>query len=44
MAEAIKWDHTVDVLVVGSGGGAMVAAIRAKDNGADTLVIEKSDK
>jgi 3-oxosteroid 1-dehydrogenase len=44
MTDTIKWDHTVDVLVVGSGGGAMVAAIRAKDNGAETLVIEKTDK
>lgn len=44
MTETIKWDHTVDVLVVGSGGGAMVAAIRAKDNGAETLMIEKTDK
>ncbi len=44
MAEAVKWDHTVDVLVVGSGGGAMVAAIRATDNGADTLMIEKTNK
>ena len=26
MTDTIKWDHTVDVLVVGSGGGAMVAA------------------
>jgi 3-oxosteroid 1-dehydrogenase len=36
------WDHTVDVLVVGSGGGGMVAALIAKDRGADALVIEKS--
>ena len=44
MSDTVKWDHTVDVVVVGSGGGAMVAAIRATDNGADTLMIEKTDK
>lgn len=37
------WDHTVDVLVIGSGAGAMVAALTAHDRGASTLLIEKSD-
>ncbi len=37
------WDVTVDVLVVGSGGGAMTAAITAYDRGADVLVVEKAD-
>ena len=37
-----NWDHEVDFLVVGSGGGGMAAAITAKHNGLDTLVIEKS--
>ncbi len=36
------WDHTVDVLVVGSGAGAMVAGLTAHDLGASTLLIEKS--
>lgn len=35
------WDHTTDVLVVGSGGGGMTAALVAQDHGADVLVIEK---
>jgi len=35
------WDYTTDVLVVGSGGGGMTAALTAKDFGNDTLVIEK---
>ncbi|CAA0082610.1 3-oxosteroid 1-dehydrogenase [BD1-7 clade bacterium] len=40
-----SWDHEVDVLVVGSGNGAMTAAIAAKDLAdADVLVIEKADK
>lgn len=34
----------VDVLVVGSGAGAMTAAIRAQDKGLAVLVIEKSDR
>lgn len=36
------WDHEVDVLVVGSGAGGLVAAITAADYKADVLVIEKS--
>ena len=39
-----KWDVETDVLVVGSGGGAMTAAIRAHDLGAKTLMIEKTDQ
>ncbi len=44
MAENNSWDHTVDVLVIGSGGGGMLTSIRAHDLGADALVIEKTDK
>ncbi len=36
-------EHTVDLLVVGSGTGAMTAALRAHDRGARTLLIEKTD-
>jgi len=36
------WDHSVDILVVGSGAGAMTAALRAADGGADVLMVEKS--
>lgn len=40
----INWDREVDVLVVGSGTGA-VAAIAAKDAGAESvLIIEKLDR
>jgi len=38
------WDQTVDLLVVGSGAGAMMAAIRAHDLGARAMLIEKSDQ
>ncbi|BBY52296.1 3-ketosteroid-delta-1-dehydrogenase [Mycolicibacterium arabiense] len=36
------FDHEVDVLVVGSGGGGMTAALKADADGLDTLVVEKS--
>jgi len=37
-------DKTVDVLVIGSGGGGMTAALTADAAGLDTLVIEKSSR
>ena len=37
------WDSTVDVVIVGSGGGGMVAALTAADAGASALVLEKQD-
>jgi 3-oxosteroid 1-dehydrogenase len=36
-----SFDHVVDVLVVGSGGGGMTAALAADASGLDTLVVEK---
>ena len=36
------FDHEVDVLIVGSGGGGMTAALKAAAEGLDTLVVEKS--
>ena len=38
----IHWDSNVDFLVVGTGAGAMTAAIAAHDLGGNTLLIEKS--
>jgi 3-oxosteroid 1-dehydrogenase len=40
---AATWDESVDILVVGSGAGALTAALRAALSGASVLVIEKSD-
>jgi 3-oxosteroid 1-dehydrogenase len=36
------FDKAVDVLVIGSGGGGMTAALAAEAKGLDTLVVEKS--
>jgi 3-oxosteroid 1-dehydrogenase len=41
-AEMPGFDHTVDVLIVGSGGGGMTAALTATACGLSALVIEKS--
>ena len=38
-----QWDHEFDAVVVGSGNGALTAAIAASDGGARTLVVEKSE-
>jgi len=35
------WDRTVDLVVIGSGGGGLVAALAAADAGATVLVLEK---
>lgn len=39
-----SWDHTVDFVIVGSGAGAMAAALAAYDRGGAPLLIEKSDR
>jgi 3-oxosteroid 1-dehydrogenase len=36
------FDHVVDVLIIGSGGGGMTAALTAHAAGLDALVVEKS--
>jgi 3-oxosteroid 1-dehydrogenase len=36
-----RWDRSVDLLIAGSGGGGMVAALAALDSGIEPLVIEK---
>ncbi|MFT4054039.1 MAG: FAD-dependent oxidoreductase [Novosphingobium sp.] len=41
---AVQWDHTVDVLVIGSGAGGLAAALSAAQGHADVLVVEKGDK
>src|SRR5436309_6534868 len=34
------WDHEADVIVVGSGGTGLTAAIEAKEAGASVLIVE----
>ncbi len=36
------WDREVDVAIVGSGAGAMTAALVAAEAGAECLVLEKT--
>jgi 3-oxosteroid 1-dehydrogenase len=39
----MRWDESVDLLIAGSGGGGMVAALAALDSGIEPLVVEKLD-
>ena len=36
-----KWDETYDVVVVGSGGAGMAAAVKAADQGSKVVVLER---
>lgn len=38
------WDHEFDLVIVGSGGGGMTAALAAHDAGLSPLVIEKGKR
>src|SRR3979411_2110429 len=38
-----NWDKSVDLVIVGSGGGGFVAALTAADAGADVLLLEKRE-
>jgi succinate dehydrogenase/fumarate reductase flavoprotein subunit len=35
-----KWDHTADVVVIGSGASGFPAAIKARDDGASVILVE----
>lgn len=37
-----QWDREVDVVVMGTGGAALVSAILAHDQGAEVLILEKT--
>ncbi|UXJ50199.1 FAD-binding protein [Pseudomonas citronellolis] len=39
-----QWDESFDLVIVGSGGGSMCAALKAKELGKRALIIEKLDK
>ena len=36
-----RWDHSADLVIAGSGGGGMVAALAALDCGLEPLIVEK---
>ncbi len=38
-----NWDHETDLVIVGSGGGGMAAALTAKLEGLETLILEKTE-
>ncbi len=42
MSTGSGWAYETDVVVVGSGAGALTAAVRARDLGCEVLVIEKT--
>lgn len=39
-----QWDHTVDVLVVGTGGAGLAAAMTAGDAGLSCLLVESTER
>jgi succinate dehydrogenase/fumarate reductase flavoprotein subunit len=38
----VRWDFTVDVVVIGAGVAGLPAAITARDNGASVIVVEEN--
>jgi len=41
--EYIKWDETVEVVIIGSGFAGLAAAIEAKNGGASVIILEKME-
>ncbi|WP_262402050.1 FAD-dependent oxidoreductase [Actinomadura sp. CNU-125] len=44
MSAETGWDHEYDLVIVGSGGGGMAAALTAHEEGLSVLVVEKGKK
>jgi 3-oxosteroid 1-dehydrogenase len=43
-ASSGSWQHSADLVIVGSGGGSMCAALVARSLGLEPLILEKTDK
>lgn len=43
MTVPADWDRTADVVIVGSGGGALCAALAARARGLDVIALEKTE-
>jgi succinate dehydrogenase/fumarate reductase flavoprotein subunit len=41
-AEAIKWDYSADVIVIGAGVAGLPAAITVRDHGASVIVVDQN--
>ena len=39
-----NWDESADFVIVGSGGGSMIAALAVVDAGRKPVILEKTDK
>ncbi len=44
MSDGVEWDHEYDLVIVGSGGGGMTAALTAHDVGMSALIVEKGKR
>ena len=44
LTDSLNWNYEFDVVVIGSGNGAMTTGLVAHDHGAKVVLIEKSDK
>ena len=38
----VRWDYTVDVVVIGAGVAGLPAAIAARDNGASVIIVDEN--
>ena len=44
LTDSLNWNYEFDVVVIGSGNGAMTTGLVAHDHDAKVVLIEKSDK
>src|SRR4051812_35651025 len=39
--DSLEWDNTTDVVVIGYGGAGASAALEAREQGADVVIVER---